>query len=59
MHTTNWKNIESQAFELATKNDINIWMNKILDADIGFSSQNVINCIKVQPYNICNQYIAC
>jgi hypothetical protein len=52
MHTTNWKNIESQAFELATKNDTNIQMNKILDANIGFSSQNVTNCIKVQPYNI-------
>jgi hypothetical protein len=35
-YTTNWENIESQAFELATKNDINIWMDKFPNADIGF-----------------------
>jgi hypothetical protein len=59
MHTTNWKNIESQAFELATKNDTNIWMNKFPNVDIGFSSQNVTDYIKVESYNICNQYIVC
>jgi hypothetical protein len=29
-YTTNWENIESQALEFATKNDINIWMDKFL-----------------------------
>jgi hypothetical protein len=38
-YTTNWENIESQAFELATKNGTNIWMDKFLNAPIGFSSQ--------------------
>ncbi len=56
-YTTNWENKESQALELATKNDTNIWMDKILNVDIGFSSQNIINCIGVEPYNICNEYI--
>jgi hypothetical protein len=32
-------------------------MDKFLNVDIGFSSQNIINCIGVEPYNICNEYI--
>jgi hypothetical protein len=46
-YTTNWENKESQALELTTKNDINIWMDKFLNVDIGFSSQNIINSIGV------------
>jgi len=57
MHTTNWENIESQAFELITKNDTNIWMNKNFNANIGFSLQNVIDCTRMEPYNICNEDI--
>ncbi len=38
-YTTNWKNIETQALELATKNDPNIWMDKFPNANIGFSSK--------------------
>jgi hypothetical protein len=56
-YTTNWENIESQAFESTTKNDTKIWMNKFRNANIGFSSQNVTNCIGVEPYNTCNEYI--
>jgi hypothetical protein len=40
-YTTNWENIKTQAFELAPKNDINIWMDKFPNVDIGFSSQNI------------------
>ncbi len=57
MHTTNWENIKSQAFELTTKDDTNIWMNNFFNANIGFLLQNVIDCTKVEPYNICNEYI--
>ncbi len=32
-------------------------MDKFLNADIGFSSQNIINYIRMEPYNICNEYI--
>jgi hypothetical protein len=32
-------------------------MNKFPNADIGFSSQNIIDCTRVEPYNICNEYI--
>jgi hypothetical protein len=32
-------------------------MDKFLYASIGFSSQNIIDCIGVEPYNICNEYI--
>jgi hypothetical protein len=49
-YTTDWENIESQAFESTTKNDTNIWMDKFLNANIGFSSQNITNCIGVEPY---------
>jgi hypothetical protein len=57
LYTTNWENIESQALELATKNDTNIWIDKFPNVDIGFSSQNIIDCTKMEPYNICNEYI--
>jgi hypothetical protein len=56
-YTTNWENIELQALELATKNDTNIWMDKFPNVDIGFFSQNIIDCMGVEPYNICNEYI--
>ncbi len=56
-YTTNWENIESQAFESVTKNDTNIWMDKFPNANIGFSSQNITDCIGVEPYYICNEYI--
>jgi hypothetical protein len=56
-YTTNWENIESQALELATKNDTNIWMDKFPNANIGFSSQNIIDFTGVEPYNICDEYI--
>jgi hypothetical protein len=56
-YITNWESIESQALELATKNDTNIWMDKFPNVNIGFSSQNIFNCIGVEPYNICNEYI--
>ncbi len=32
-------------------------MDKFLNANIRFSSQNIIDCTKVEPYNICNEYI--
>jgi hypothetical protein len=32
-------------------------MDKFSNVDIGFSSQNIIDCIGVEPYNICNEYI--
>jgi hypothetical protein len=32
-------------------------MDKFLNVDIGFSSQNIIDCIGVEPYNICNENI--
>jgi aspartyl/asparaginyl beta-hydroxylase (cupin superfamily) len=35
-YTTNWENIKSQALELTTKNDTNIWMDKFPIVDIGF-----------------------
>jgi hypothetical protein len=41
-YTTNWENIESQALELATKNDTNIWMDKFPNVDIRFSSQEIL-----------------
>ncbi len=56
-YTTNWENIESQALELTTRNDTNIWMDKFPNANIGFSSQNITNCTGVEPYNIYNEYI--
>ncbi len=43
--------------ELRTKNDTNIWMDKFPNENNGFSSQNITNCTKVEPYNICNEYI--
>jgi hypothetical protein len=43
----NWANIESQAFELVTKNDMdmytNIWMDKLFNVDIGSPPQIVTN----------------
>jgi hypothetical protein len=54
VYVTNWENIESQAFELATKNDNNIWMNKFLNVDTKFPSQNITHWTGVEPYNICN-----
>jgi hypothetical protein len=56
-YTTNWENIESQALEITTKNDTNIWIDKFPNAYIGFYSQNIIDCTKVEPYSICNGYI--
>jgi len=56
-HTTNWENVKSQTLKLATKNDNNIWMDKFSNANIGFSSQNIIDCIGLKTYNICNEYI--
>jgi hypothetical protein len=32
-------------------------MDKFPNANIGFSSQNIIDCIEVESYNICNEYI--
>jgi len=32
-------------------------MDKFPNADIRFSSQNIIDCTRVEPYNICNEYI--
>jgi hypothetical protein len=32
-------------------------MDKFLNVDIGFSSQNIIHCTRMEPYNICNEYI--
>jgi hypothetical protein len=32
-------------------------MDKFPNSDIGFSSQNIINYTKVEPYNIYNEYI--
>jgi hypothetical protein len=32
-------------------------MDKFLNADIGSSSQNIINCTEMEQYNICNEYI--
>jgi hypothetical protein len=32
-------------------------MDKFCNVNIGFSSQNITNCIGVKPYNICNEYI--
>ncbi len=57
MYTTNWEKIESQALELVTKNDTNVWMDKFPIANIGFSSQNIIDYTGMEPYNICNEYI--
>jgi len=56
-HTTNWENVKSQTLKLATKNDNNIWMDKFSNANIGFFSQNIIDCIGLKTYNICNEYI--
>jgi hypothetical protein len=56
-HTTNWENVKSQALELATKTDNNIWMDKFSNANIEFSSQNIIDCIGLELYTICNEYI--
>jgi hypothetical protein len=32
-------------------------MDKFPNANIGFSSQNIIDCTGVESYNICNEYI--
>jgi hypothetical protein len=32
-------------------------MDEFLNADIRFSSQNITNCTRMEPYNICNEYI--
>jgi hypothetical protein len=32
-------------------------MDKFSKANIMFSSQNITNCTRVEPYNICNGYI--
>jgi hypothetical protein len=32
-------------------------MDKFPNASIGFSSQNIIDCTRVESYNICNEYI--
>ncbi len=50
-------NIKSQALEIPTKNDTNIWMDKFPNVDIGFFSQNITSCTRVEPYNICTEYI--
>jgi hypothetical protein len=41
----NWANIESQVFELVTKNDmdINIWMDKLFNVDNGSPPQIFTN----------------
>jgi hypothetical protein len=54
-YKTNWENIKSQAFESTRKYDINIWMDKFPNEYNDFSSQNIIDCIGVEPYNICNE----
>jgi hypothetical protein len=32
-------------------------MDKLSNADNEFSSQNITNCIGLEPYTICNEYI--
>jgi hypothetical protein len=32
-------------------------MDKFPNSDMGFSSQNIIDCTRMEPYNIYNEYI--
>jgi len=56
-HATNWANIGSQANELASTNHIEIWMDKFQNVNIPDSPQIVMNCLKVEPYNINLEYV--
>jgi len=56
-HATNWANIESQANESASTNDIEIWMDKFQNVNIPFSPQIVMNCLEIEPYNINLVYV--
>jgi len=53
----NWANIKSQAEELATMNDTNIWMIKFLDANVHFPLEEITNYFGVKPYNINIEYV--
>jgi hypothetical protein len=49
--------IKSQAFELTTRNNTNIWMNKFCNVNIGSPPQIVIGCTGVEPCNINSEYV--
>lgn len=42
---------------MPTKNDTHIWMENFLNVDIGSPLWIVINCTKVEPYNINNKHV--
>jgi hypothetical protein len=44
----NWANIESQAEELTTTNDTNVWMIKFFDANVHSPPQEITNCIGIE-----------
>jgi hypothetical protein len=53
----NWANIESQVKELAIKNDTNIWMTKLSNANVHFPPQEITNCIGIETYNMNIEYV--
>ena len=56
-HTMNWVDIESQAHELASANDSNVWMDKFTDAYPPLSPHPITDCTNVESYNINHEYI--
>jgi len=56
-HIMNWANIKSQAEELATIKDTNIWMIKFVDANVDFPPEKNTNYFGVKPYNINIEYV--
>ncbi len=47
-HIMNWANIKSQAEELATINDTNMWMIKFLDANVHVPPKEITNYFGVK-----------
>jgi len=48
----NWEDFELCAHDLAQINNDSIWMDKFDNVDEKISSKLIINCIKIECYNI-------
>jgi len=48
----NWEDLELHAHELTQINNDSIWMDKFDNVDENVSSKHVINCTKIEHYDI-------
>ncbi len=48
----NWEDLELCAYDLTQINNDNIWMDKFDNVDEIFSSKPIINCTRIEHYDI-------